>query len=119
PRIDVAASPRTELSARALRSAHDRGDSGVVESEHVVEHEHRPFQRGEPLEEHEGSIDTESSNSLASTGSMGPLAPHGRNSSESVGSGSGNHGPTYVSRGDLAARSTSIHSRETTVHRYA
>jgi myosin-crossreactive antigen len=50
----VAARPHRELAARRLRPPHHRRDLRETEPEHLLQHEDRPLERAEPLEQAEG-----------------------------------------------------------------
>lgn len=50
----VAPRPHHQLTARRLRAPHRRRDLGKAEVEHLPQHEHRPLQRTEPLQQQQG-----------------------------------------------------------------
>ena len=109
-RVHVAPRPHRELAARRLRPAHRRRDLGEAEPEHLPQHEDRPLERAEPLEQQQGRH-------RHRVGQLRRPLPGPRTGRSS--SGSGNHGPTYSSRRTRAERSTSIEIRVTTAERKA
>ena len=54
PDVHVASRPDRELAARRLRPPDGSRDLGKAEPEHLPQHEDRPFERGQPLEQQQG-----------------------------------------------------------------
>ena len=52
--VHVAPRPHRELAARRLRPPDRRRDLAEAEPEHLPQHEHRPLERAEPLEQQQG-----------------------------------------------------------------
>ena len=68
-RVHVPACPQRKLAAGCLRAAHGRCDLGVVEAEHLAQHEDRALQGLSRSSSSSAAIDTESASSAARSGS--------------------------------------------------